>query len=92
MLIKSTLLEKCLHKWKLIWILQNVSILLIYCTGIAVLPFKLIIQITKQSKVKYSDMHQNRHLTLTGYIELKVVQMKLKSSQLHLLIGPRSKP
>ena len=48
------------------------------------------VQLPQHDKVKYFDMHLDRRLTWTRHIESKILQIKLKSNELHWLIGPRS--
>ena len=86
-----TELEKWLHKWKI-----NVNAT--KCVHITFTlrrescpPIRINnIQIPEQDKVRYLGIHLDRRLTWSRHIESKLTQMKLKSSQIHWLIGPRS--
>ena len=86
-----TELEKWLYKWK---INVNAS----KCVHITFTlrrescpPIRINnVQIPEQDKVRYLGIHLDRRLTWTRHIESKVTQIKLKSAQIHWLIGPKS--
>lgn len=48
------------------------------------------LRIPEQNHTKYLGLHLDRRLTWTHHIAAKITQIKLKSAQLHWLIGPRS--